>query len=155
MSKLNRKYRYTAIAFLSLMVWDIVSPTISYALTGGPSQPEFEAFEPVSTDQMVDLFSGDFTYNIPLMTVPGPNGGYPINLAYHSGIGMEQEASWVGLGWNINVGEISRQMRGLPDDFNGDEVKRNWNMKPNTTLSANHRLTRQLVKVERSEKQRT
>ena len=41
---------------------------------------------------MVDLFSGDFNYNIPLMEV----GGYPINLSYHSGIGMDQEASWVG-----------------------------------------------------------
>ena len=31
---------------------------------------------------MVDLFTGDFSYNIPLLDV----GGYPVNLFYRSGI---------------------------------------------------------------------
>src|SRR5689334_9318838 len=94
-------HRVFAVLMIKLFLWDICYPTLAYALSSGPSQPEFENFEPVSTDQMVDLFSGDFNYNIPLLTVPGPNGGYPINLAYHAGIGMEEEASWVGLGWNV------------------------------------------------------
>lgn len=84
---------------------------------GGPGQPEMASFSPVGADNMVDLFSGDFSYNIPLLDV----GGYPINIFYNSGITMDQEASWVGLGWNINPGTISRNMRGLPDDFNGTE----------------------------------
>ena len=86
-------------------------PTIAFALTAGPSQPEMKGFEPIGTTNMVDLASGSFTYNIPLMDVEG----YPINLSYHSGVTMDEEASWVGLGWNINPGEINRQMRGLPD----------------------------------------
>jgi hypothetical protein len=85
----------------------------------------------------VNLFTGDFSYNIPLMTVPGPNGGYPINLAYHAGIGMEQEASWVGLGWNINAGAINRSMRGLPDDFKGDQVIKKLHFKPSNSLVLN------------------
>src|ERR1041384_2158348 len=93
-----------------------------------------QSFEPVGPTEMFDIFSGDFTYNIPLLSVPGPNGGYPINLAYHSGIGMEQESSWVGLGWNINVGAINRQLRGLPDDFKGDKVTQKMNLKTNTTV---------------------
>ncbi len=119
----------TLVFSLGATLW----PTQSYALTGGPSQPEVESFEPIGTTQMVDLYSGDFNYNIPLMTVPGPNGGYPINLAYHAGIGMEQQASWVGLGWNINPGAITRAMRGLPDDFNGDDVVHETYMKPDIT----------------------
>ncbi len=103
----------------------------SYALTGGPSQPEVQSFEPIGTSDMVDLFSGDFTYNIPLLDVEG----YPINLAYHSGITMDQEASWVGLGWNVNVGTINRGLRGIPDDFNGDEIITETNMKPNRTTT--------------------
>ncbi len=112
-------------------------PNGAYALTAGPSQPEVQSFTPVGTTEMVDIFSGDFKYNIPLMTLPGPNGGYPINLAYSAGIGMEQEASWVGLGWNLNPGVINRQMRGLPDEFNGgeDAITVTADMKNKTTLS--------------------
>src|ERR1700749_46251 len=94
----------TAFVVLS-MLFQIFYPTVALALTGGPSQPEMQAFEPIGTTNMVDLSSGSFTYNIPLMDVEG----YPINLSYHSGITMDQEASWVGLGWNINPGEINRQ----------------------------------------------
>lgn len=116
------------------MLFDVVQPTALLALTSGPSQPEVQSFEPVNTTEMVDPFTGDFNYNIPLLTVPGPNGGYPINLAYHAGIGMEQEASWVGLGWNLNVGALNRSMRGLPDDLNGEIVSRTVKAKPEITI---------------------
>lgn len=116
--------------FLSLsMLTDILNPLSAFALGGGPSQPEVESFEPISTTEMVDLFSGDFTYNIPLIDV----GGYPINLSYHSGISADQEASWVGLGWNINPGVINRGMRGIPDDFKGDSIKKEFYIKPSST----------------------
>ncbi|MCK6640919.1 MAG: hypothetical protein L6Q81_12630, partial [Bacteroidia bacterium] len=122
-------------AFMALNILaSYLSPTAAFALTSGPAQEEFASFEPVSTSDMVDLYSGDFNYNIPIMSVPGPNGGYPINIAYHSGIGMEQEASWVGLGWNINVGAINRQMRGLPDDFSGDVITNKYSARQNVTV---------------------
>jgi hypothetical protein len=126
-------WRITAMYIAMNMLAEYFIPMRAFALTGGPSQPEVESFEPVSTTDMVNLFSGDFNYNIPLLTVPGPNGGYPINLAYHAGIGMEQEASWVGLGWNINPGVINRNMRGLPDDFDGDQIKKTMYYKPQET----------------------
>jgi hypothetical protein len=118
-------------AFLAVsMIFQISFPLTAYALTGGPSQPEVQSFEPVGTSEMVDLFSGDFNYNIPLLDV----GGYPVNISYHSGITADQEASWVGLGWNINPGVINRNMRGVPDDFNGEEVKKEFNIKGNRTI---------------------
>lgn len=83
---------------------------------------------------MVDIFSGDFSYNIPLFELPGPNGGYPFNLSYQAGIGMDQEASWVGLGWSLNPGAITRQMRGLPDEFKGDAVKTKMSVSPSVTV---------------------
>ncbi len=59
------------------------------------SQPEVQSFEPVGTSDMVDLFSGDFNYNIPLLDV----GGYPINISYHSGISkVRGPGSQPGLG---------------------------------------------------------
>ncbi len=53
------------------------------------------------------------------MVVPSPEGGYPINLSYHAGIAMDQEVSWMGLGWNLNPGAINRSVNGFPDDYNG------------------------------------
>ena len=101
------------------------TPTI-----GGPSSPEATSFKAVGADKLVNLFTGDFSYSIPLLDV----GGYPVNLFYSSGIGMDQEASWVGLGWNINPGTVSRNMRGVPDDFNGtDLLTQTQNLKPNRT----------------------
>ncbi|MGN7721556.1 PA14 domain-containing protein [Chitinophaga sp. 22620] len=98
---------------------------------GGPTQPESQAFSSVNNDNMVDLFTGDFSYNIPLIDV----GGYPLALGYNSGVSMDQEASWCGLGWNINPGSITRNMRGLPDDFNGQDTiaKTAW-VKTNKTI---------------------
>lgn len=131
--------RFTAKVMLIVMTIQLVLPaTSSFALTTGPSQPEVQSFEPVGTTEMVDLFSGDFVYNIPLLDIEG----YPINIAYHSGINMEQEASWVGLGWNINPGEINRNVRGFPDDFNGEKVskilnindEKEWRFKTESTL---------------------
>jgi len=133
--------------YLAIMMFlQVVQPMQMYALTSGPTQPEFNAFTPIGTSDMVDLASGDFNYNIPVMDV----GGYPINLAYNSGVTMDQEASWVGLGWNLNVGQIERQVRGLPDDFMGDEVTYTTNLKPNRTVGFNFRTNGQFVGFESS-----
>lgn len=89
----------------------------AFALTGGPSMPDYTQFEEVTATNVVDPNSGNFTYTIPLLDVPGPEGGYPVALSYHSGINHEQEATWVGLGWSLNAGAINRIVRGVPDDY--------------------------------------
>ncbi|MEN0049142.1 MAG: hypothetical protein AAF806_18935, partial [Bacteroidota bacterium] len=124
--------------FVSFVVLNFVLQTIqpSFLLAsngGGAAQPEFNAFTPIESQDLVNLFTGDFKYNIPLLDV----GGYPLNLSYNGDIKMDQEASWVGLGWNINVGAITRDLRGIPDEFNGDRIEEKFNMKPNVTIGAN------------------
>ncbi len=126
------------------MITATIQPGNLYALTSGPSQPEFNAFTPIGTSDMVNLSSGDFNYNIPIMDV----GGYPLNLAYDSGINMDQEASWVGLGWNLNVGQINRQVRGLPDDFNGDILTYENKMKRNKTVGMTFKANAQAFGLE-------
>lgn len=59
---------------------------------------------------------GDYSASIPLMTLPGRNMDLPISLTYKSGITTDQRASWVGLGWNLNPGSITRIVNGLPDN---------------------------------------
>lgn len=130
-----RKSRITKVvaSYLAIqLIVQLMQPVQLWALTGGPSQPEFNSFTPIGTSDMVDLSSGDFNYNIPIMDV----GGYPLNLAYNSGVTLDQEASWVGLGWNLNVGQIARQVRGIPDDFKGDEIRYENGMKTNKTFGA-------------------
>ena len=137
----SRISRIVATYLAIQMVVTVAQPTAAWALTGGPSQPEFNSFTPIGTSDMVDLASGDFNYNIPIMDV----GGYPLNLSYNSGVGMDQEATWVGLGWNLNVGQINRQMRGIPDDFNGDEMIYENNMKENRTVGLTFNINPQFL----------
>lgn len=125
----ERNRRGISFFLLLSILNSLFAPGVALALTSGPAQPEASNFTPVGTSDMVNLFSGDLNYNIPLMDV----GGYPINISYNGGSFMDQEASWVGLGWNINAGAINRNMRGLPDDYNGDEVIKEMNMKANET----------------------
>lgn len=118
-------------SYLALqMILTVIHPSNLFAMTSGPSQPEFNSFTPIGTSDMVNLSTGDFNYNIPIMDV----GGYPLNLSYDSGVTLDQEASWVGLGWNLNVGQINRQVRGIPDDFKGDEIIYEDNIKDNKTV---------------------
>lgn len=130
----SQKRKISTITLFALLL-QLFYPTGAFALTGGPSQPEFESFEPAGATEMVNLATGDFIYNIPLMDVDG----YPLNISYHGGINMEQEASWVGLGWSLSPGAINRGMRGLPDDFNGgsDLISENVHLKENKTYGLN------------------
>jgi hypothetical protein len=63
--------RYKAVFLLLVFLFNNFFPPVAMALTGGPSQPEVQSFEPAGTSEMVDLSTGSFTYNIPLMDVGG------------------------------------------------------------------------------------
>lgn len=83
----------------------------------GPNAPEAASFEPVDATDMVNLNTGGLSYVLPLLNVPSPEGGYPLALSYHAGIAMDQESTWLGLGWNLNPGTINRGVNGFPDDW--------------------------------------
>lgn len=94
----------------------------AFSQNSGPISPEAASFEPIDATDMVNLLNGDFTYVLPLLEVPGSAGGYPISLHYHAGAARDLEASWVGLGWNLNPGSIVRSVNGVADDFKNKEV---------------------------------
>ncbi len=128
-----------SISLLILIIYSvqIFLPTVAFALTSGPAQPEYTSFEPVATTNMVNPMSGDFNYNLPLLQVPGPNGGgYAMSLSYHSGVSMDEDASWVGYGWTLNPGAINRAKKGVPDDYNGRSVKNLNFTKNNSSITA-------------------
>ncbi len=132
----NKVIRVTALILTVAFLSEIFSPTVAFALTSGPNAPEFSSFEPVATTDMVNVFSGDFTYNLPVIKVPGPEGdGYDLSLSYHSGGSAEEEASWVGYGWTLNPGAINRDVRGFPDEWSGEQVTYYNKTKPNWSAS--------------------
>lgn len=90
----------------------------SYKITA-PS-PQAYAFAQYA-DMPVSLYTGVPSIDIPLYTIQVGQFSFPISLSYHaSGIKVSQEASWVGLGWNLNAGgNISRTIRGLDDLMGG------------------------------------
>ena len=127
---MRRKNKLVALTLLLLHTISVFYPGTAYALTDGPTQPESSVFQAASVSNLVDPFSGDFSYNIPLLDVDG----YPVNLAYSSGGSMDDESSWVGYGWNVNPGSVSRIMKGIPDDFNGtDQITKEYNVRPDVT----------------------
>ena len=106
-----------AIVLLAIFLPSLLPTNLLFASNGGPTSPEASSFEPVDALDMVNLFTGDMSYVLPVLNVPSPEGGYPLSLSYHAGIAMDQEASWVGLGWNLNPGAINRAVNGTPDDW--------------------------------------
>jgi len=120
------------------MLLGIFIPSVNglYALTSGPSSPEFSSFEPVATTNLVDPFTGNFTYNLPVVQIPGPDGGgYAMSLSYHSGASSEEESSWVGHGWTLNPGAINTSVRGNPDAYNNTDIDVYNKTRPNWTMS--------------------
>lgn len=146
-----KKSRITRVVSLFL-AFQMMLPNV-WALTGGPSQPEFASFQPVEANDVVNLFSGDFNYNIPLMDVEG----YPVNLSYSSNVGMEDQASIVGLGWTLNAGGIiNRVVRGIPDDFNGeDKIETTTYLEPNWTVGVTVRPDIELFGIEKDKLKKT
>lgn len=127
MKKIRKHVKKIALLLVSIQLLEMLVPLQSFALTGGPSVPEVQQFNQADETNLVNLFTGDFNYSIPLLDV----GGYPISISYNSdAVKMETEASNVGLGWNLNIGSISRDVRGLPDDFNGEMMNKVVSMKP-------------------------
>jgi hypothetical protein len=110
----NKQARKTIAVFLLLNFLSSMFPySVLYANNNGPNAPEASGFEPVNATDMVNLSSGDMAYVLPLLEVDG----FPVSLSYHAGVPMEMDASWVGLGWNINTGAISRGVVSTPDDW--------------------------------------
>ncbi|MEW8561004.1 MAG: hypothetical protein AB2541_02830 [Candidatus Thiodiazotropha sp.] len=121
--------------FIAVLIL-LLSTTSIKALTGGPTEPAMSAPEALSTSELVDPFTGDFQYQIPLIELPGPHGSYPLTLSYRSGITTEEEASWIGLGWNLESGRISRKMHGVPDDIAGQYVYQLFHQRPAIEVGA-------------------
>lgn len=69
-------------------------------------------------DIPVNMHTGIPNISIPLYTIKSGSLTLPVGLSYHaSGLKVQEQASWVGAGWNLNAGGvITRTVRGTPDE---------------------------------------
>lgn len=112
--------RVVVASIIAVVLGAIWGAETMVAQDGSPVQPEFVS-PPVPAGPSVNQFTGDFTFGLPILTVPGPNGsGHSLTLSYRAGTNPNGEVGWVGYGWSLNPGAIVRQKRGFPDDVDGE-----------------------------------
>jgi len=87
---------FTCRNLLAQKTFENVDPTVSqFEIIRGSGDPDY---------------TGALNFRIPLMKVPGRGGlDYNLELSYvhGSGVPAAESASWVGLGWNLNMYQIS------------------------------------------------
>ena len=67
----------------------------------------------------VSYYNGLSQISLPIYEIKSGDISVPISLSYHGGgIKVQEEASWVGLGWSLNAGGvISHDIKGEDDDY--------------------------------------
>ena len=128
------KTNKTLITGIIVFLFMTLSASIICADAGGgpltaPNAPAASSLPDYKGDS-TNLYTGDFLYSLPLLTVPGRGGlDYPISVSYKSGITLEQESDWVGLGWSLSADQITQSIIpyafGIPDEFNPPEYDYN------------------------------
>ncbi|TGN30009.1 hypothetical protein [Empedobacter tilapiae] len=82
------------------------------------TNPNSWVFGDYSSEGNVDKATGKFNFEIPLGSIDINNYSLPIKLQYStSGVKVNDEASEIGLGWNLMAGgQVTRIPNGNPDD---------------------------------------
>lgn len=76
----NRRLVRAVACFLLLEITGtLLFPSISLAMMG-PTQPEFTAYEAPGSSDMVNLSTGDFSFQVPVLDVPGPERSFSLPL---------------------------------------------------------------------------
>lgn len=83
----------------------------------------FSAKAQAQTPVDINLPTGSLNVNIPVYTVSKGQVAVPVSLAYSTnGIKPKEVEGTAGMSWNILAGgQISRQLRGIPDDVTFDD----------------------------------
>src|SRR5687767_4823062 len=70
------------------------------------------------TELPVNMYTGIPSITIPIYEIKSGDITVPISLSYHAGGNrVEEQASWVGLGWSLQAGgAINRNVKGVADE---------------------------------------
>lgn len=109
---------------VNLALFLCISYSSAKGQSGGLRIPNFSVHSPDVTnlgvygEYPVDYSTGVPQINIPLYSVKGSKLECPISISYHaSGIKVDQESSFIGLGWILSAGGVvTRMVRGREDE---------------------------------------
>ncbi|KFF11992.1 RHS repeat domain-containing protein [Flavobacterium hydatis] len=106
---------------LCFSFWILISSTVSSQVTKDipnyfPVSPNAASFAKQGLFP-VDYSTGKINIGVPIYTIKTKELTVPISLSYNSsGIQLNETASWIGLGWNLDAGgAIVRNTKGRPD----------------------------------------
>ena len=120
MKTTNILYRTLCLVLMALCSVMASGQTLEYDIEFPqytPKSPTAYAFAK-HVDYPVSHYTGIPNISIPLYEIPVGNLNIPISLSYHaSGITAGQEATRVGLGWNLNAGGVISRTVKCGDDF--------------------------------------
>jgi YD repeat-containing protein len=87
---------------------------------------ELISFSPYVYSQSVDPLTGRLEISIPLGKLEANDISIPISI-YHKGtsLTMAESEGELGLGWGLSNYSITREMRGIPDEFN-NAFRKGW-----------------------------
>jgi hypothetical protein len=72
----------------------------------------------------VDIYTGTPSISVPIWTIAGQDVSESISLEYSAN---QRSSSRYGLGWSLQGGgSITREVRGLPDDFGNGDNRKGW-----------------------------
>ncbi|MDR7130997.1 YD repeat-containing protein [Algoriphagus sp. 4150] len=105
------------IVGLDLYAQDIMQTHLENYMPPSPTAQEFIKYG----EYPVSHYTGVPDISIPLYQIKYKDLSVPLSISYHSsGILVDQQATWIGLGWSLNAGgTISRVPRGNPDGSSG------------------------------------
>lgn len=115
--------------FLAILVIIQCIPLFSQVSAGSLQQSFCEVSSPESFAMTKygavhsSMYTGAFSYNLPVYTYKDIDFEIPISLGYHfDGFRPMQGSGTMGYGWYLNVGgAITREVRGVPDEHHASE----------------------------------
>jgi hypothetical protein len=88
------------------------------------------------TELPVSQYTGVADVSVPIHQIDEDGVTIPLKLGYHGGgIRVSEEASWVGLGWDLQVGSIVQEINDMDDYGSGiTRIMPDWNESPVPSL---------------------
>jgi hypothetical protein len=94
-----------------------------FLLVGALSLFSFDSFS--QGEIPVNMYTGQPSIGVPISVLSSGDISVPVSLSYDPN--NQNDKNILGQGWSLNAGgSVSREVRGLPDDFGSGDTRKGW-----------------------------